>query len=66
MTKKIINCETGDEIEVELSAEDIAQQEIDEANYAAREAEKTAKEAQKAAVLAKLGLSAEELASLFA
>lgn len=65
MTKKIIDCISGEEIETELTAEDIAQQEIDEADYAAKEAEKEAKEQQKSAVLAKLGLSPEELAALF-
>ena len=67
-TKLIINCETGEQIEVELTAEEIAQREADAKAY---EAEEKAKEAQaatraeaKAELLARLGLTAEEAALL--
>jgi hypothetical protein len=66
MTKKVINCETGEEFEVELSAEDLAQQEIDAAAWAQKEAEKMAKEARKQEVMEKLGLTADEVAALLA
>ena len=70
-TKLIINCETGEQIEVELTAEEIAQREADAIAYAERKAQEeaaaTAKAAAKAsaeAKLAKLGLTAEEIAAL--
>lgn len=71
MKKLIINCETGEQTEVELTADEIAQREADakayEADRAAREAAEAAKAAAKAsaqAKLAALGLSAEEIAAL--
>jgi hypothetical protein len=70
-TKLIINCETGEQTEVELTAEEIAQRKADAIAYAAQKAEQdaaaTAKAAAKAsaeAKLAKLGLTAEEIAAL--
>jgi len=63
--KKIINCATGEEKEVELTAKDVAQQKIDEADYAAKEVEEQAKTAARQAALAKLGLSAEDAAAIF-
>jgi hypothetical protein len=66
MTKKIVNCTTGEEIEIELSADDLAQQEIDAAIFEAKEIEKAAQLAAKEAVLAKLGLTTEEAAALLA
>ena len=60
MTKLIINTETGKTIERELNAEEIAQQEIDEANLLARKAEADAKETQRQAILDRLGLTADE------
>lgn len=70
-TKLIINCETGEQTEVELTAEEIAQREADaakaEADRVAREAEEAAKAAAKASAEAKLsalGLTAEEVAAL--
>ncbi len=70
-TKLIINCETGEQTEVELTAEEIAQREADvvqaEADRAAREAAEAAKAAAKAsgeAKLAALGLTAEEISAL--
>lgn len=64
MTKKIVNCETGEEMEVELSAEDLAQQEIDAANFAAKEVELEAKEEARQSALSKLGLTADEFKAL--
>jgi len=62
--KRIINCETGEVIERELNAEEIAQQEIDEANYLATkailDAEAEAKATQKAALLERLGITEDE------
>jgi hypothetical protein len=66
-----VNCETGVVTERDLTAEEIAQREVDAAAYAAAEAERTAAEAAKAAAkasaeakLAELGLSADEIAAL--
>ena len=59
-TKLIINCETGEQTEVELTAEEIAQREADAAAFAAEQAEREAAEAK----LAALGLSADEIAAL--
>ena len=68
MSKLIVNCETGEIVERELNAEELAQQEIDEANIAAAKAIADAKaeaEAQaKAALLERLGITAEEAALL--
>lgn len=67
-TKIIINCETGEQTEVELTAEEVAQREADAAKA---EADKVAKDAElaeqakvKAAVLKRLGLSEEEAKAL--
>lgn len=67
-TKLIINCETGEQTEVELTAEEIAQREADAAAFAemraAEEAAAEAKAALKASAKAKLiagqPLTAEE------
>jgi len=58
--KKIINCETGEIIERELNAEELAQQVIDEAAESTRQAEAEAKAATRAALLTRLGISEEE------
>ena len=67
-TKLIINCETGEQIEVELTAEEIAQREADaakaEADRVAKEAEAAAKAQAKSELLDRLGLTAEEAALL--
>ena len=70
-TKLVIDCSTGIESIVELSDEEMAQREIDAAEYAARKAEQDAKAAAHAAAkasaeakLAALGLTAEEIATL--
>ena len=67
-TKLIINCETKEQIEVELTAEEIAQLEADrakaEADKAQAEADAAIKAEAKADLLAKLGITAEEAALL--
>jgi hypothetical protein len=67
-TKIIVNCETGEVQELELTAEEIAQREADAAAYAAQkaveDADKQAKADAKAAIATRLGLSADELATL--
>jgi hypothetical protein len=57
---KIVNCETGDEIVRDATAEEIAQMEIDAAEYAAQQAEAEAKATQKAALLERLGITENE------
>lgn len=62
--KKIVDCETGEEIKIELSMEEIEQQKIDEdrtlALIEAKEAEEAAKIASRQALLDKLGITADE------
>jgi hypothetical protein len=64
MSKLIIDVSTGETVERELNAEEIAQQVIDEANIqaatAARQAEATTKATAKAALLAQLGITEEQ------
>jgi len=60
MTKLIVNCETGETLERELNAEELAQQAIDEANAIAKQAEADAKAQAKAQVLAQLGITEEQ------
>jgi len=67
-TKIIVNCETGEVSEVELTAEEVAQREADAIAYAAskvlEEAEAKAKAEAKSALLERLGITAEEAALL--
>jgi hypothetical protein len=67
-TKIIINCETGEQTEVELTAEEIAQREADakayEADKKAKEAADAAKAEAKADLLERLGITAEEASLL--
>ena len=67
-TKLIINCETGEQTEVELTAEEVAQREADakayEADKVAKDAADAAKAEAKAELLDRLGLTAEEAALL--
>jgi hypothetical protein len=67
-TKLIINCETGEQTEVELTPEEIAQREADaakaEADKVAKDQADAAKAEAKAELLARLGLTAEEAALL--
>lgn len=57
---KEFNCETGEEIVRDATAEEIAQIELDAANALARKAEAEAKAAQRQAILDRLGLTADE------
>jgi len=67
-TKIIVNCETGEVSEVELTAEEIKQREADAIAYAKAKADEDAlaasKAIQKAALLEKLGITADEAALL--
>ena len=71
LTKIIVNCETGEQTVVELTADEIAEREVlavqAEADRVALEAAETAKAEAKAsaeAKLAALGLTADEIAAL--
>ena len=64
---KIVNCETGEEIIRDANAKELAQIEIDAANYAARKTETQAKAQAKAVAegkLAALGLTTDDLRAL--
>lgn len=70
-TKIIVNCETGEVAEAELTAEEIAQREADAAAWAAEQAVKETEAIAKAeakmsaeAKLSKLGLTPEEIQAL--
>jgi len=70
-TKLIIDCSTGTQTEVELTAEEVAELQSRQAAYAIQKAEEDAAAAAKAAAkasaeakLAALGLSADEIAAL--
>ena len=67
-TKLIINCETGEQTEVELTADEIAQREADarayEADKVAKDAADAAKAEAKADLLERLGITAEEASLL--
>ena len=58
---KEFNCETGEEIVRDATAEEIAQMKIDADNALARKAEAEAKEAARQAILDRLGLTADEV-----
>jgi hypothetical protein len=71
LQKIVVDCSTGEQTVVPLTAEEIAQREVDAAAYAAQQAIKEAEEAAKAtakasaeAKLAALGLTAEEISAL--
>ena len=61
---KIVNCETGEEIVRDANADEIAQMQLDGANAAAQKAEAEAKETAKAAILDRIGLTADELKTI--
>lgn len=69
-TRIEIDCSSGVETIIELTDEELAEIEAQaaqaEADRVAREAEEAAKLAAKEAVLAKLGLTAEEVAAFLA
>ena len=67
MTKPQIteyNCETGIETIRDATNAEIAQMELDAATYASQQAEAEAKETAKAAVLDRIGLTADELKTI--
>ncbi len=57
---KIVNVETGEVIERELTAEELTQKSKDAADASIKQAEAEAKEAQRQAILDRLGLTADE------
>jgi len=59
--QKIINCETGEVIEREFSSEELAQKEFDKIDFLAKQAEAEVKAKAKAQLLARLGISEEEV-----
>jgi hypothetical protein len=69
-TRIEINCETGVESIIELTDAEVAQREADAAAYAAQQAEEEAQAAAnavaKAALLDRLGITAEEAKLLLA
>jgi hypothetical protein len=71
LTKVIVDCSTGESIQVPLSEDELAQREVDRLAYEAQEAERLAKqqakekaEASAIAKLTKLGLTADEISAL--
>lgn len=64
--KQIINCTSGEVIERDLNKAELAQAAIDAEMVAAAQAESAARATAKQAVLAKLGLTAEELTAALA
>jgi hypothetical protein len=67
MTKpklKFVNAETGEEIEREMNAAELKQYEADSETTTARIAEEEAKATAKAALLERLGITADEAALL--
>jgi hypothetical protein len=61
---KIVNVETGEEIVRDATVEEISQMKIDTENAATRKAELVAKETAKAAILDRIGLTADELQTI--
>ena len=61
---KIFNCETGEEIVRNANAEEISQMKIDANNAVAAKAEAEAKATAKAAILDRIGLTADELQTI--
>ena len=57
---KEVNCTTGEEIVRDATTEEIAQMELDADNIATARAEAEAKATARAAILDRLGLTAEE------
>ena len=67
-TRIEVNCTTGEVLEIELTDEEVAQREAETVAHAAeqakREAEEAAKATARAAILDRLGLTADEAAIL--
>jgi hypothetical protein len=71
LTKLVVNCATGEQQEIPLSEEEIAQREVDRLAYEEAEAARLAAEEEKAALkesanakLIALGLTEEEIAAI--
>jgi hypothetical protein len=67
MTKpmiKIVNAETGEEIEREMNAAELAQYKIDQENSQSAQAAELAKGSAKTALLERLGITSDEAALL--
>jgi hypothetical protein len=64
MKKLEHNVETGEISEVEMSEEEVAQAKLDQQEAEKKVADEAAKAADKAALLARLGITAEEAALL--
>ena len=62
--KLIVNCETGETTERELNKAEKDEQKISEANWAKKQAEAEAKATAKAAILDRIGLTADELQTI--
>jgi len=62
---KIVNVETGEEVVRDATADEIKQMQANTNAALAQKAEVEAKEIAKAALLSKLGITAEEAALLF-
>jgi hypothetical protein len=65
-TIKLVNAETGEEIEREMNADELAQLEKDKANTAAETAALETNAMAKAALLKRLGITADEAKLLLA
>jgi len=63
---KIVNLETNEEIEREMTADEFKTHQAELAAYAAKKDEAIKKAEAKAAIAERLGLSADELATLLA
>jgi hypothetical protein len=71
LTKVIVDCSTGESIQVPLTEDELAQREVDRLAYEAQEAERLAEQEAKEkaedsaiAKLTKLGLTADEISAL--
>jgi hypothetical protein len=71
LTKLVVNCATGEQQEIPLSEEEIAQRELDRIAFEEAEAARLAAEEEKAALkesanakLLALGLTEEEIAAI--
>jgi hypothetical protein len=63
---KVVNTETGEEITRDATAKEIAQIELDASNYVAKQVAEEARATAKAALLDRLGITAEEAQLLLA
>jgi hypothetical protein len=61
---KEYNCETGETIEREMNANELKENKAWQAAYSAKKEAETLKETQKAALLERLGITADEAALL--